>query len=561
MNLLRTSLIVIFALVVGSSSGSAQVELLPVDHPATQALVRIYEYGGIAEFPREQLPISRGFALQLLQQAAADTLLPLPLRQQAEYYRVELAADDGTTPTSVFIPTGDNSRLIYSDPFAGLPVAVLDYRDTSHGLHLVFEGLADGELRIDPSGDQSALLLQGGFQLRGTLLNHIGFSSRFTNGTIVGDSQLVLRDPRFSHSGKFGVIGIGRDVDFGSGHARVDFDVIALEVGREWVQLGGGVQTSLFAGSVLPSMYDYLRLTARLGRVSFTHLHASLLAGAESLAATGVDAVIPSKYLAAHLISFGPFAGIRGTLGESVVYSRRPFEIGYLNPLNFFKSQEHYLRDRDNSNMYAALSINPADGFFFEGEFLLDDLKFSEIGDGFWGNKTAWRVGVRATAFPLSWTDFGVNYTRLEPYVFSHFDSANAYTHDGVTLAGAGLQPNSEMIEARLRIVPMPNLTVSASVAFVRHGANVTVTTARGDSVVRNVGGDVGRTLYPKTDSSVVEFLDGRLEKATRMRLEAEYEPIRNLYLRLIASHTQTESSISIPDDTQLWFGIRVGIH
>jgi hypothetical protein len=308
-------------------------------------------------------------------------------------------------------------------------------------------------------------------------------------------------------------------------------------------------------------MFDYLRLTARLGRVSFTHLHASLLAGPESVARTGVDAVIPSKYLAAHLISFGPFAGIRGTIGESVVYSRRPFEIGYLNPLNFIKSQEHYLRDRDNSNMYAAVSINPVDRLFFEGEFVLDDLKFSEIGKGYWSNKTAWRVGARATAFPLSWSDFGVNYTRLEPYVFSHFDSANAYTHDGVTLAGAGLQPNSEMLEASLRVVPVPNLTARLSVGFVQHGANIT-DPARGDSVVRNVGGDVGRTFDSTSGNTFsVTFLDGRLEKAVRLRFEAEYEPIRNLYLRLIASHTRTESSISIPDDTQFCFGVRVGVH
>jgi hypothetical protein len=210
--------------------------------------------------------------------------------------------------------------------------------------------------------------------------------------------------------------------------------------------------------------------------------------------------------------------------------------------------------------MYAALSVTPADRFFFEGEFMLDDLKFGEIGKGFWGNKTAWRVGARATAFPLSVSDLGVNYTRLEPYVYSHFDSSNAYTHDGVTLAGAGLQPNSDMLGARLRIVPMQNLTATASVAFVRHGSNVN-DPAKPDSVVRNVGGDVRRTLYPATDAFTVEFLDGRLERSVRLRLEAEYEPIRNLYLRLIATHTQTESSIAIPDDTQLWFGVRVGVH
>jgi hypothetical protein len=544
---------------------TGQVELLPLDHPAIAALVRIYEYGGIPSFPREHLPITRGLASKLLSEAATDSALPMSLRQQAEYYRVELGTDAGTTPTSVFIPTGDDSHLIYSDPFASLPIAVLEYRDTTHSLHLVFEGLADGELRTDPGNNQTALIFQGGFQLRGTVLDHVGFSSRITNGTVVGDSQLVLRDPRYRNSGKFGVIGIGRDVDFGSGHVRVDFDALALEIGREWVQLGGGGRTSLLVGSQLPSMYDYLRLTAHLGLVSFTHLHASLLADpdrADTFGNAGVLSLYPSKYLAAHLISFGPFGGIRASVGESVIYSRRPFEIGYINPLNFFKSEEHYLRDRDNSNMYAALSINPVDGLFMEGEFMLDDLKFSDIGEGYWANKTAWRIAAHATALPISWIDVTASYTRLEPYVFTHFDSTNAYLHDGVLIAGAGMQPNSDLLDLGVRLVPLPNLTMQVNIGFERHGANETDTLGPNTVVIlRNVGGDVRHTHFASDDLYGVTFLDGRLERTLRLRGEIEYEPIRNLYLRLIATHSHTESSVEIPDDTQLWFGVRLGVH
>jgi hypothetical protein len=550
---------------IGGGSLYAQSELLPLDHPATQALIRIYEYGGVPEFPREQLPISRGFALELLRQAERDTLLPEPLRQQARYYRVELAADAGETTTSVFIPTRSDSHLIYHDPFEGLPIALLDYRDTVRGVHLVFEGIADGELRLAPDESQKAMIFQGGFQLRGTLLKVLGFGARITNGTIVGDTLLTLRDPRFSHSAKLGVLHVGRDIDFGSGHLRADFTNVALEIGREKIQLGGGLDQSLLVGSDLPSSYDYLRLSARVGRVSFTHLHASLLAPSVGAISSGIGAVIPQKYLASHIISFGPFGGIRGSLGESVIYSRRPFEIGYLNPLNFIKSQEHYLRDRDNTNMYAALSVNPAGGVFVEGEFLLDDLKFSRIGDGFWGNKSAWRIGARTTAFPLDVADLSMSYTRLEPYVFTHFDPVNSYTHDGTMLAGGGLEPNSEYLEGALRVVPLPNLRLRAVVGIGKHGANITVKDASGrnDSLVRNVGGDVRYTNdeIVRGDSPYVTFLDGNLEKSLRLRLEAEYEPLRNVYLRLIALRNRTDSGSGETTDMQLWFGLRLGAY
>ncbi|HVK37571.1 MAG TPA: hypothetical protein VNA88_03500, partial [Candidatus Kapabacteria bacterium] len=56
---------------------AAQVDLLPIDHPATTALVRLYEYGGAPEFPREHLPITRGLARRLFLAAESDTTLPL----------------------------------------------------------------------------------------------------------------------------------------------------------------------------------------------------------------------------------------------------------------------------------------------------------------------------------------------------------------------------------------------------------------------------------------------------------------------------------------------------
>jgi hypothetical protein len=535
----------------------AQVELLGVDHPATRTLIRCYEYGSIPEFPREHLPISRRLAYDLLARANRDSLLPSALRRQAAYYRDELGADIGAVPTAVFIPTRDDSHLIYSDPFEGLPISLVEYRDTLRRIRLDFEGIADGELRTDPGDGLRTMIFQGGFQLRGTILDRFGFSSRITNGTIVGDTTLPLRDPRFSHSFKFGVLHNGRDIDFASAHVRADFDAVAVEIGREKIQLGGGLDESLLIGSDLPSNFDYLRLTAHLGRVSFSHLHASVLADPTGRALSGVTAQVPQKYLAAHLISAGPFGGIRASIGESVIYSGRSFEIGYINPFNFLKSEEHYLRDRDNTNMYAALSVNPIAGIFAEGEFMLDDLQFSRIGEGFWGNKTAWRVGAKSVAFPWSLADIGLSYTRFEPYVFSHFDPENAYTHDGTLIAGAGMEPNSELLEGSLRFVPLPGLWIRAVIGLGKHGANVTNDSGR---VIRNVGGDA-RLTHDAADTSAVSFLDGNLQTTTRMVLEAEYEPIRNVYFHLMARSDGVETGSANDRHTEIRIGLRVGAY
>jgi hypothetical protein len=538
-------------LAVSAPARAQQAELLPLDHPATDALIRLYEYGGAPEFPREHLPTTRGLARRLFAEAEADTSLPLSLRQQARYHLIELDADVHSEGRAVFIPTAANDRLVYDDPFASWPVALLEIRDSARGAHAVLEPIFDLDVRMDPDSSSTAIPAQWGLAIHGTLLDHIGFAARVTNGSVAGDSALAARDPRISRSGAFGITAFGRDIDLARGHLRVDYDAVALEISREQMQLGGSHRQSLLVGSMLASEYDALRFSARVGRVSFTHLHASLLPDiAKSV--RGVFSDIPSKFIAAHLLSIGPFAGLRLSLGESVIYSDRPFEIGYLNPFIFLRSQEHFYRDRDNANMYASLSANPLNGLFLETEFMLDDMKISRIGEGYWGNKTAWRISATARAIPFGPADIGLSYTRLQPYMYTHFSDTNAYTHDASPLAAGGLPPNSHYLEATVSVIPWPQLTIGAAVGVGEHGANVYA----GDSLVYNAGGDIGQTLRGG-DSETVTFLDGKLEKISRLRLDIEYEPIRNVYVRLNA-FANTRGGRT---ERELRFGIRLGAH
>lgn len=511
--------------------------------------MRLYEFGAIAEMPREHLPIGRRLAYRLLEEAAADTTLPDALREQARYHLVELGADVVPGGRAVVIPTSSNDRSLFDDPIGGLPFAVFEARDSSLGAQLVLEPLFETEIRTDPDSSTTALLGTLGVALRGTLLNHVGFSARVANGSIAGDSALAARDPRIERSGAFGIAGFGRDIDFARGHLRVDFDAVAFDVTRELMQMGGGGRQSLLIGSLLPSEYDALRLSAHIGKVSFTHMHASLMPDI-SKSVRGVFSSIPNKFIASHLLSVGPYYGMRLSIGESVVYSERPFEIGYLNPFGFLRSQEHYYRDRDNANMYAALSVAPMDGIFLEAEFMLDDLKLSRIGDGFWGNKTGIRVGAAARAIPLGVLDIGLSYTRLQPYIYTHFSDTNAYTHDAAQLAAGGLPPNSQYFEATASIFPAPQLTIGITVGVGEHGANV----FEGDTLSRNVGGDVSQTKRPQ-DSETVAFLDGINEKIGRLRLEVEYEPLRNVYFHL----TAFSNSRGDHRERELRAGLRIG--
>lgn len=539
-----------------TASLTAQVDLLPIDHPATDLLRRLHRYGSGEHPAIEHLPMSRRTAYEHFRRASLDTLLPESLREDARWFARELAGDIGLASRGVVIPTASDNALLFDSITADRPFTGVAYTDTSLRSRVALDPVLDAELRYDPDRSATAIIAQGGVRLRGSLVDRFGFSAVATNGTVAGDDTVVRQDPRYARSFKFGQLGVNRDVDFGSGHARLDFELASVEIGRERVMLGHGGERTLLFGAPMPSHTDYLRLNAHVGPFDYSHIHTALLADPVG-AVAGIAAAIPPKYLVAHLVSIGPFAGLRFSVGEALIYSGRSFEIGYLNPFNFLKAQEHYLRDRDNSLMYAAMTATIVDGLQVEGEFMLDDLVFSNIGKGYWGNKTAWRLAARTTAVPLDILDLEISYTRLEPYVYSHFATSNSYLHDGAMLAASGLDPNSHQVEAIAVVSATPRLRGELSVAFSEHGANESDSTG----VTRNVGGDVRRG-FDSLSTWGVTFLDGDLETSIGVTASVRYEIIRNVYLRARGLFRESESaSGSTQTISQIWFGLHIGAY
>jgi hypothetical protein len=58
-----------------------------------------------------------------------------------------------------------------------------------------------------------------------------------------------------------------------------------------------------------------------------------------------------------------------------------------------------------------------------------------------------------------------------------------------------------------------------------------------------------------------VSFLDGNLQTTTRVVLEAEYEPIRNVYLRLMARSEGIEAGSANDRHAEIRIGLRVGAY
>lgn len=540
---------IFFFVIINSFSLAQNISLLPIQSPATQALVRFAEIGIIPEFPIEHLPISRNQALKYFIQVSQNNKLPQNILEQSNYYIKELEADYKNENVEALITNGLNTSLL-KDITGNKNISIYSNYDSINTIS--FNPILDSDFRRDLKKKVNAGILQGGAVLRGSLYNILGFSSRITNGTILGDSDFAKTDKVLSQSGKFGVLGFGRDIDFSLAHLRTEYKNLFLEIAREQMALGLGLNNSLLLNSGMPSDIDFMRLGACFNNFTFTHIHAQLL-NDSALHSAGSNVEFGTKYLVGHLASLNVFNNLRISLGESVVYGGRPIDLSYFNPFLFLKSQEHYLRDRDNANMYASISYLPTMGLRFNFEYLLDDLKFSQIGKGFWGNKSAWRVGLKSTPFLEYNLDLGLNYTRLEPYIFTHFNMRNTYSHTGNLLAAGGLLPNSQAIDLDLKYYFSPNLYLAFNLQLIEHGANIT----EGDTVKKNVGGSPF-VQHAYTDPITAYFLDGNLETIHKATLLLHYEILRNVYFRLNYS-LQQNSFDSRENYFRIYAGLRVG--
>jgi hypothetical protein len=308
----------------------------------------------------------------------------------------------------------------------------------------------------------------------------------------------------------------------------LQYDWFYAIIGRETRLVGSGLSQRLFMSSNAPPS-DALSLGARFNNFEYRFTHGSLLALPDSSSETGVEARIPAKYMATHRFALKPSWG-EIAFWEGVIYSGRNIDLAYLNPLSFMKSLEHALHDRDNSMMGGDLTLRPLAGLQLKASYLLDDVVFSEIGKSYWSNKSAWNAAVIAS-LPGA-IDLGIEYSRIEPYTFSHFNQKNSVTSDSL-IVGSYLLPNSDETSILMQWWWGGRYPLEARLSYMRHGKNIYDTNG---NLIKNVGGDpllVRRSEDPFT----VSFLDGEREDIFSASIQTGWEIIRGFNLHGIYTY------------------------
>lgn len=512
---------VILTLLIFSSEIFSQIENVPISHRVYSFLKRMEVRGIIKNFDDASLPISRSEIANFLVDiyAQRDKLT----ENEQGYLELLMVEFENELKKESFFETSiltDGIKLkegLLSDKAKYLYA----YRDSN--VNFFADLLFNLDTRLSKSS--SVVLAEIGGRLRGTYDGKLGFYLQSTDGQSFGDKELALEDIRLRQNYKFNEKG-SVNFDFTDAYIKYQIKYLSFQLGRESITQGYGFSGKLFISQTSPS-FDFLKIRFKYKGVSYDFVHSWLL-GTKFIIldpVAGNMTVINSKYLATHRLNFNFWDRFNFGVWEGAIYTKRFPELAYLNPINFYKSAEHSLQDRDNTLLGFDFKSNIFKNFQIYGTVLIDDINFPTLGTGWYGNQLGYQFGFYFANL-IRDVDFIFEYTRIEPYVYSHRFNENNYTHNGFLL-GHKIGPNSDDFFIKIIYLLSKRATLTVFIERTRHGKNPIV----GSDTI-NVGGDFNLG-HRQFDSKKIKFLDGIVENNFKFGFDLLWEVKKDILLVL----------------------------
>lgn len=506
----------------------SQVENVPITN-SVYTFLKEMKVKGILSFIREDDPVLSRFEVKDLLEKVNNQTTELSATEKKLLDKYLTEFSDTINPdssTQLFNP--QNGFFTDLDQMITNKVKYLyAYQEPENNIY--FEWLGHFYHGQDFSQDHAvnSNLYDIGFRIRGTVFNHLGYNFTAIKGGVSGNKNFAeIIDPRLLTNFKWieNSENIG-NYDYAYGYLKYHTEPykdmnVSVQLGREDVTLGYGYGSKLILSGDNPTM-DFIKFNFDYGIISYTSFHAST---------TGYFSFTPeqryTKYFAHnHLkLKFDNLFDIG--IGETMIYSGRGIELGYLSPIGFYKFIEMEIQDRDNGNLYFDLQTKFVKNLELQATFLLDENILSNLGDlEKFTNKTAYQLG----AFwyqPLNINDLSLilEYTRIRPYVYTHFDLKNNYTVFGANL-GHRIGPNADELMIRTNYNFSEWIRGTIEYRYQRKGNNVY---ADDGTLIKNVGGDIALTHGYVLPTDRAYFLDGERVNTNFFSVGFRVEPIRD---------------------------------
>lgn len=506
----------------------AQTELVPVQH-------KIYSYfetlskKGIIDYDNGNIPISRSEAASFLKKIELSKDMLTPTENKI--------LNDLTVEFSYDIDKNMNKSISLFSDFT--PINVLNnykqkylvaYTDENASLFLDGTGfISYCDFNSESFAKTNLTLGQLGIRLRGSLYNSIGYYLRLSNGQqLIGGSYARMIAARYdpiltAATSRF--IG-GKYFDSFEGYLRYESEThaFALTFGRDNFEIGDGYIDKLFMSKNIPA-FDFGRLDLKYKGIKYSFFYGNIKG--DSL---GVP--LSSKNIVGNRLDIEFSNTFRFGFYESIIINNAPISFTYLNPLSFLISADFTGETKDNNNalMGFDFELKPYKNLGFQFSLLIDDLDFSSLGEkdmiGI-SNKFGYQAGLMYVE-PLGINDLTavVEYTLIDPFVYSHKTNKSTYTHWGISI-GHLLPPNSDEIALMLNYYLTNRIKLNFVFKHQRSGEGFLYDSD--GKIIRNFGGDVNRGDLDAIAPNI--FLMGNRVNRNIFNFSIHIEPVRQFFI------------------------------
>jgi hypothetical protein len=143
-------------------------------------------------------------------------------------------------------------------------------------------------------------------------------------------------------------------------------------------------------------------------------------------------------------------------------------------------------------------------------------------------------------AFSLNDISYILEYTKIRPYVYTHYNVQNNYSAWGTSL-GDPIGPNADEIFTSLAYNITDWMRVTFDYHFIRKGENIY---DEQGNLIKNVGGDINLTHGENPENTEAIFLDGIRINNNVYMFGFRVEPIRDFIFDFIYEYNH-EHNIS----------------
>ncbi len=238
------------------------------------------------------------------------------------------------------------------------------------------------------------------------------------------------------------------------------------------------------------------------------------------------------KFLATHSVQIKPFKGLDLFVGESIVYSDR-LNVGYLFPLTFFKVYDNIANNGNinagsNGQLFAQVSSrNHIPKTHLYATLFIDEIRIATIFNRNKSrNQAGITIGASVTDLVVPYLTAGIEYTRIQPFVYRNLLPAQNYTsHDYVL--GDWMGSNADRLIYTLKYTPLPKLKCLFRYQSSRKGSE----------------GTIAQQYFQQPQPG---FLFGLQKKQQELSVRFSYEWLNNLSFNAFYTSLTDDNRISL---------------